>query len=171
MKPGAILEMNFDLYPSKVLESDLRDVSTKKQLENECCVSALQKRVHELENSFVEILKLEQQNDQQIYKSFQYKTWDKLPPLVSKYLLERYGFTFAKRGTLRWLEECYKKPIKSSECIGESFDRYKLEFETNDSRVKKCLADLTSAQLSEVMEAVIDVLNKKKEQEEPHATV
>ena len=134
----------------------------------ECNLAALNKKVETLEKSFLEVLKLERQNDYQIYKDFQYKTWDSLSPLVYSYLMERYGFTTARIGSPAWLKNCYKKPIKSSECIGESFDRYKLEFgllEPNATKLKRRLADFTSSQLSEVMEAVVEVINQKKETE------
>lgn len=131
-------------------------------------MAALNKKVETLEKSFLEVLKLERQNDYQIYKDFQYKTWDSLSPLVYSYLMERYGFTSVPINSPEWLKNCYKKPITSSQCVGESFDKYKLEFcllEPNATKLKRRLADFTSSQLSEVMEAVVEVINQKKETE------
>lgn len=125
---------------------------------DKCYIAALQKKVNNIEKSFIEVLKLEQRKDYQIYKDFQYKTWDSLSPLVSRYLMERYGFTLVKD----CLKNLDKNVIKSSECIGSSFDRYKLKVIGEVDQLKIRLADFTAEQLSSILDTVIDEMDKRK---------
>lgn len=129
----------------------------------ECCIEALQKRMNSFEKSFVKVFELEQKSDAAIYKEYKYKTWDSLEPVVFSYFQARYNI-YIPCGITPSIYLKGEKCISTSECIGEFFERYHLQ-EAATSKLKKQLADFTSAQLSEVVEAVIEVLNKKKEEE------
>lgn len=113
------------------------------------------------EKSFVKVFELEQKSDAAIYNEYKYKTWDSLEPIVISYFQARYNFSLMPRG---YGLANGKKFANSSSCVGEFFEKYHLQ-EAATLKLKKQLADFTSSQLSEVMEAVVEVLNKKKEAE------
>ena len=113
------------------------------------------------EKSFVKVFELEQKSDAAIYNEYKYKTWDSLEPAIFSYFKARYGFIVSP---MLLPANLVKKSVTTSECIGQFFERYHLH-EAATSKLKKQLADFTSSQLSEVMEAVVEVLNKKKEAE------
>lgn len=100
--------------------------------ENECIMAAMQKKINELEErqqsqekSMLEIFKLADMNDKEIFTHLQYKKWSEMHDILAKYLCRRFNLNLIERfgiGT-----PCIHHAIAfSDECLGQTFERHKI---------------------------------------------
>lgn len=138
-----------------------QDVDPKqdKELEKECVIAALQKEVNEQKIAICTLVDIISASDEELYSRYKYKKWSNINPIVRKYLCNRFNIS-------HYYSSCnIGRPVVvgmvafEHECIGQTFERYNKKIVS-----KKTIADLTQSQLSEMIELMIETLNKKKEE-------
>lgn len=121
----------------------------------------LQRELEKTKAGILVLVELSGMNDMEIYKKYQYSRWNEISDLESRYLKKRY---FLKSAHPYYISVPF---MHKGETVGQTFERYDFQ---NKSNVKKSLYDFTQSQLSEMFEAMIEVINKKKETECQNAT-
>ncbi|DAB04768.1 TPA: hypothetical protein CPT89_01165 [Candidatus Gastranaerophilales bacterium HUM_11] len=134
-------------------DSGALGVSTPEhQDETKSFLAALQKELEKTKAGALALAELSSMSDMEVYKKYQYRRWDKLTELEDQYLKNRYHLVDVYPALGRVIHDC--------PCVGQVFERYNLH-----NQIKKSLYDFSQSQLSEMIETMVEVLNKKKETE------
>lgn len=131
-----------------------------KNLERECIIAALQKEVNEQKTAICTLVDIISASDEELYNRYKYQKWSNINPIVRKYLRNRFNISnyCASFNIVR--PTGIGMVAYENECIGQTFERYNKKVVS-----PKTVADLTQPQLSEMIESMIETLNKKKEEE------
>lgn len=139
-----------------------QDVEPKqdKELEKECVIAALQKEVNEQKIAICTLVDIISASDEELYSRYKYRRWSDINPIVGKYLRNRFGISHYYTSCNIGRPVVVGMVAVENECIGQTFEKYNKKIVS-----KKTIADLTQSQLSEMIELMIETLNKKKEEE------
>lgn len=138
----------------------MKNNNTDEVSANENATVALQRKLRDIEFAIPEALELLNLSTLKIYEKYKYTKWSEMPEIVGSYLIERYDFCFVD--TIIGFYKGNKKIAFRNECLGKTFERYNMQ---HAPEIRKTLTDLTQEQLSEMIEVMIETLNKKKERE------
>lgn len=134
-----------------------------KEIEKQCVIAALQKEVNEQKAALCVLVEIMSLPNAELYDRYQYHKWSELNPIVRKYLFQRFNISHYRINGLG-IGHCYRIGVEawSHEHVGQTLTRYgKTTFPISP----KNLTDFTQSQLSEMIELMIETLNKKKEEE------
>lgn len=138
-----------------------QDVDPKqdKELEKECVIAALQKEVNEQKIAICTLVDIISASDEELYSRYKYKKWSNINPIVRKYLCNRFNIS-------HYYSSCNigRPVVVGMVAFEQNVSDKLLKDTTRKLYLKKTIADLTQSQLSEMIELMIETLNKKKEE-------
>jgi len=116
-------------------------------------LAALQKDLNNVKRGVSALIELPEMSDKEVYKKYQYCSWNEITEMEYRYLKKRYKLEFSPAATFG------NRPIRER-YIGQTFEKYDLQ---HKPVIEKVLYDFSRAQLLEMINAITKVYNEKKE--------